>query len=392
MSYSFDTLIERRGTDSLKYDFAAIRGKPEGILPLWVADMDFRSPPQAIEALEERCRHGIFGYSDALGEGYFNALSKWYSERFGWRLSPEWLIKTPGVVYAICAAIRALTKEGEAVLIQQPVYYHFSESVVENGRRLVVNELVYSDGKYSIDLEDFEEKIKREKVKLFILCSPHNPVGRVWRLDELAAMGEICLRHGVKVVSDEIHADFVYPGNRHKVFADLSPELEDITITCTAPTKTFNLAGLQISNIFISNPELGRRFKQEVIKTGYSQPNIMGLVACRAVYEHGASWLAELMEYLGGNLNFVRRFLAKELPQIRLVEPEGTYLLWLDFKALGLTDRELDELLVHKAGLWLDAGTVFGAGGTGFQRINTACPRSILERAMRQLRDAVRSI
>jgi len=392
MSYSFDTVIERRGTDSIKYDFAAKRGLPEDVLPLWVADMDFPSPPEVLDALAEKCRHGIFGYSDVADDSYFNALFKWYSERFGWRLSPEWLVKAPGVVFAICAAIRALTEEGEAVLIQQPVYYPFSESVLANGRRLVVNELVYSGGKYSVDLEDFEEKIKREKVKLFILCSPHNPVGRVWRAEELSAMGEICLRHGVKVVSDEIHADFVYPGNRHQVFAAISPELADITVTCTAPTKTFNLAGLQISNILISNPELRRRFRLEISKTGYSQLNIMGLVACRAAYEHGARWLDDLLVYLGSNLEFVRSFLARELPRVRLVEPEGTYLVWLDFRALGLTDRELNDLIVNKAKLWLDAGTMFGAGGTGFQRVNIACPRSLLERAMRQLKGALSSL
>ena len=392
MSYSFDTVIERRGTDSIKYDFAAKRGLPEDVLPLWVADMDFPSPPEVLDALAEKCRNGIFGYSDVADDSYFNALFKWYSERFGWRLSPEWLVKAPGVVFAICAAIRALTEEGEAVLIQQPVYYPFSESVLANGRRLVVNELVYSGGKYSVDLEDFEEKIKREKVKLFILCSPHNPVGRVWRAEELSAMGEICLRHGVKVVSDEIHADFVYPGNRHQVFAAISPELADITVTCTAPTKTFNLAGLQISNILISNPELRRRFRLEISKTGYSQLNIMGLVACRAAYEHGARWLDELLVYLGSNLEFVRSFLARELPRVRLVEPEGTYLVWLDFRALGLTDRELNDLIVNKAKLWLDAGTMFGAGGTGFQRVNIACPRSLLERAMRQLKGALSSL
>ena len=392
MSYSFDTIIDRRGTDSLKYDFAAKRGLPEDILPLWVADMDFPSPPEVLDALAEKCRHGILGYSDAADEGYFGALAKWYSERFGWLISPEWLVKAPGVVFAICAAIRALTEEGDAVLIQQPVYYPFSESVHANGRRLVVSELVYSDGKYSVDLKDFEDKIKREKVKLFILCSPHNPVGRVWRIDELSAMGEICLRYGVKVVSDEIHADFVYPGNRHQVFAAISPELAEITVTCTAPTKTFNLAGLQISNILISDPALRSRFRQEIRKTGYSQPNIMGLVACRAAYEHGAGWLDELMAYLGSNLDFVRDFLAREIPQVRLVEPEGTYLVWLDFRALGLTDRELDDLIVNKAKLWLDAGTMFGASGTGFQRINIACPRSILERALRQLKEALDSI
>jgi len=390
--FSFDTIIERRGTDSIKYDLAAKRGLPEDILPLWVADMDFLSPPQVLEAIEERCRHGIFGYSDIMDDSYFKALSKWYSERFGWQLSPEWLVKAPGVVFAINMAIRALTKEGDAVLVQQPVYYPFSDSVLANGRKLVVSELIYSGGKYSIDFKDFEEKIVKERVKLFILCSPHNPVGRVWTLEELSAIGEICLKHGVKVVSDEIHADFVYPGYRHQVFAAISPELSDITVTCTAPTKTFNLAGLQISNIFISNPEIRERFRQEIRRTGYTQPNVMGLVACKAAYEHGAQWLDELIVYLASNLEYVREFLAREIPQVRLVEPEGTYLVWLDLRELGLSDRELDDLMINKAKLWLDAGTMFGSGGEGFQRVNIACPRSILERAMTQLKDAVKSL
>lgn len=391
MTYSFDKIIDRRGTDSLKYDFAAIRGMPEDILPMWVADMDFQAPPEVLEALVEKSRHGIFGYSDAVSDDYFNALADWYAGRFNWRLSPKWLVKAPGVVFAICTAIRALTNEGDAVLIQQPVYYPFAGSVTANRRRLVVNELVYHDGKYSIDLDDFERKVVRDQVKLFILCSPHNPVGRVWTRDELAAMGDICVKHGVKVVSDEIHADFVYPGYRHQVFAAIKPEYSDITVTCTAPSKTFNLPGLQISNTFISNAGIRKQFKQEFNRTGYSQPNIMGLVACRAAYKYGAQWLEDLKSYLVSNLGLVRDFLAQELPFIRLVEPEGTYLVWLDCRALGLSDSELDELIVHKAGLWLDAGPIFGAGGEGFQRMNIACPAAILQSALEKLKKAFRT-
>lgn len=392
MPYAFDRLIERRGTDSLKYDFAVQKGKPADILPLWVADMDFAAPPEVLRALAEKTRHGVFGYSEAAGEAYFNAVAAWYADRFGWRLSPEWLVKTPGVVFAICAAIRALTREGEAVLIQQPVYYPFAEAVLANQRRLVVNRLTYAEGKYQIDLEDFAARIIQHQVKLFILCSPHNPVGRVWTGDELAALGEICLRHGVLVVADEIHADFVYPGHRHRMFAAVRPEFAPISVTCTAPSKTFNLAGLQISNIFISNPELRRRFRQEIARTGYSQPNVMGLAACKAAYQSGAAWLDELKQYLTANLDLVRDFLRRELPQIRLVEPEGTYLLWLDCRELGLSDRELDRLMVEKAGLWLDAGPMFGAGGEGFQRMNIACPRQMLEQALSQLKAAVMSV
>ena len=388
MTYSFDQKIDRRGTDSLKYDFAGRRGKPEDILPLWVADMDFSAPPEVLQALAEKVDHGIFGYSDAAGDDYFNVLYQWYAGRFGWQIRPEWLIKTPGVVFAICAAVRSLTKEGDAVLIQQPVYYPFEEAVADNRRNLIVNELVYRDGRYSIDLEDFERKITENHVRLFILCSPHNPVGRVWTRDELTAMGELCVKHGVYVVSDEIHADFVYPGHRHLVFADLKPEFADIAVTCTAPSKTFNLAGLQISNIFVSNQEIRRRLRQEIGRTGYSQPNLMGMVACRASYQYGAEWLDELKRYLFSNLSIVREYLRERLPQVRLVEPEGTYLVWLDFRALGLSDEKLDELMVKKAGLWLDAGPMFGAGGGGFQRINIACPAETLREALKRLQKA----
>ncbi|MFY9567596.1 MAG: MalY/PatB family protein [Acetivibrionales bacterium] len=390
MTYSFDKIIDRRGTDSLKYDLAAKRGMPEDIIPLWVADMDFPAPPEVLEALVEKSRHGIFGYSDTIGDDYFNALADWYASRFNWHLSPKWLVKTPGVVFAICTAIRALTEEGDAVLIQEPVYYPFAGSVRANNRNLVVNELVYRDGRYYIDFDDFEDKIARNRVRLFILCSPHNPVGRVWSEEELAAMGEICLKYGVKVVADEIHADFVYPGYRHHVFETIRPEFADMTITCTAPTKTFNLAGLQISNVFISNTELRKKFKQELEKTGYSQPNIMGLVACKAAYRYGAQWLEDLKSYLVSNLALVRDFLAQELPSVRLVEPEGTYLLWLDFRALDLPDKELNDLIVQKAGLWLNAGPMFGAGGEGFQRINIGCPAATLQKALERLKKAFR--
>ncbi|MEI6102057.1 MAG: aminotransferase class I/II-fold pyridoxal phosphate-dependent enzyme, partial [Eubacteriales bacterium] len=241
MSFDFDSIVERKNTDSIKYDFAAQRGKPDGLLPLWVADMDFQAPPCVIHALEEKSRHGIFGYSES-GVAYFEAVQSWFSGNFGWSPKRGWLVKTPGIVYAICTAIRALTQEGDAILIQQPVYYPFTESILSNRRKLVVNQLVYEHGQYIIDFEDFENQIIRHGVKLFILCSPHNPVGRVWTKEELLQLGSICHRYGVIVVSDEIHADFVFPGHEHTIFASLSPAFEDNTITCTAPSKSFNLA------------------------------------------------------------------------------------------------------------------------------------------------------
>ncbi len=274
-------------------------------------------------------------------------------------------------------------------MIQRPVYYPFSNVIIDNGRTLVNNPLIYNSGTYSIDFEDFEAKIIENGVKLFILCNPHNPVGRVWTREELVRLGDICLRHGVTVISDEIHADFIYSGYRHEVFANIKPEFADITITCTAPSKTFNLAGLQVSNIIISNRELKKAIKNEINKTGHGQINTMGIVACKAAYQYGHEWLQQLKAYLAGNLSFVRNFLAERLHKIKLVEPQGTYLVWLDFRELELTEAELEKLIVRDAKLWLDGGTMFGEEGKGFQRINIACPRVILEKAFLQLEAAV---
>jgi cysteine-S-conjugate beta-lyase len=390
MNYCFDQIINRKNTNSLKYDFAAECGKPDDVLPLWVADMDFRTPPAVIEALTQCSRHGIFGYTECKRD-YFETLQRWYSQNFDWEIKELWLVKTPGVVYAICTAIRALTNKGDAVMIQEPVYYPFSESVQMNERVLVSNPLVYESRKYTINFEDFEAKIVKNKVKLFILCSPHNPVGRVWTKLELVRLGDICVKHNVLIVSDEIHADIVYEGNKHLVFASLKPEYSDRTITCTAPSKSFNLAGLQVSNIFIANQDIKHKFKSEIKKSGYSQLNTMGLVACQTAYEHGREWLDGLKDYLAKNLEFVRRFLAERLPQIKLVEPQGTYLIWLDFKELDLNKKQMEDLIVTKAKLWLDSGAMFGAGGEGFERINIACPRATLEKALLQLEQAVKS-
>jgi len=391
MNYNFDEVIDRRGTNSIKYDFAVERGKPEDVIPLWVADMDFRTPPAVTDALMKAVRHGIYGYSEIKSE-YFEAIYNWFKKRFDWEVKRNWLVKTPGVVYAIAAAIRALTNEGDSVMIQRPVYYPFTECIIANNRKLVNNALVYKNGVYSIDFDDFEEKIIENNVKLFILCSPHNPVGRVWTRDELIRLGDICTRHGVIVVSDEIHADFIYKGHRHFIFGSLKDDFLNNSIICTAPSKTFNLAGLQVSNIFIANKEIKRNFKDEIRRTGYSQLNTMGLIACEAAYRHGAQWLDELKEYLEGNLNFVRSFLKERLPHIKMVEPQGTYLVWLDFTELHLTEEELEDLIVNRAKLWLDSGTMFGMEGRGFQRINIACPRAILEKALKQLEMSVNSL
>ncbi|MFP3154294.1 pyridoxal phosphate-dependent aminotransferase [Lachnospiraceae bacterium ZAX-1] len=388
MNYNFDEIIERRHTNSLKYDFAAERGKPEGLLPLWVADMDFKTAPCVTQTLIESANHAIFGYTEVKGD-YFHAVKNWFVSGFDFEIERKWLIKTPGIMYAICMAIRGFTKVGDSVLIQQPVYYPFMESVLSNDRNLVVNSLVYENGGYQIDFADFEQKIVENQVKLFALCSPHNPVGRVWTKDELQKMGNICMKHHVLVVSDEIHCDFIYNGYKHFIFSSLSQEFLENSIICTSPSKTFNLAGLQISNNFIASPTIRHKFKAEIVKTGYSQLNTMGLVACQSAYENGKDWFLALMKYLTENLAFTRDFVKEHLPQIKMIDPQGTYLIWLDFSALSLSMQELDDLMVKKAKLWIDHGTMFGPEGEGFIRINIACPRKLLQTALERIRDAV---
>ena len=386
MKYNFDHVIDRSNSCSIKYE-PAWRGKPADVLPLWVADMDFAAPPCVQDALIRRAQHGIFGYSEP-DSAYYNAVQKWFEKRFNWFVQRDWLTITPGVVNALYIAVRSLTEPGDSIVIQQPVYYPFESSVRKTGRQLLINELVYSGGRYSIDFQDFEEKIKQ--AKMFILCNPHNPVGRVWKADELTRMGEICLRHGVTVIADEIHEDFIFPGHKHIVFAALNQDFADITLTCTSPSKTFNLAGLMSANIFISNKELREKFKEEYTRSGLSQPGIMGLAACKAAYESGVEWLEQLLGYLAENMLLLKTYLADHIPQIKFIEPEGTYLAWLDCNELGLSAKELDEALTHKGKLWLSAGSSFGKGGKGFERMNAACPRSVLRNALERLEEGIR--
>ncbi len=384
MPTNFDEIIDRKNTSCLKYDFAAERGYPADILPFWVADMDFRAPASVITALKERADHGIFGYTQ-VKDDYFAVLENWFRTRHNWAIERRDLIVTPGVVFAVAAAIRTFTNPNDSVLIQPPVYYPFANMIRQNDRTLIDNPLHLRNGHYEIDFEDFEQKIVAHKIKLFILCSPHNPVGRVWTRAELEQLAAICLRHNVIVVADEIHEEFVRPGFRHIPFASLSEDAAAITLTCTSPSKTFNLAGLQISNIFIRNEELRRRFKEELSRTGYDEPNTLGLAGAKAAYEHGAAWHTQLLAYLEENHVRAKEFIAAHLPKVKLIEPEGTYLLWLDFSAYGLTDEALNEKIIRDAHLWLDDGPIFGVGGSGFQRINIACPWATLEQGLKNL-------
>ena len=385
MKYDFDKLINRKNTNSLKYDFAIERKRPEDAIPLWVADMDFATLDEVKNALIEKANYGVFGYSEPK-ERYFNALNNWFKVNHNWDIDTSKVVLACGVVLAIAATIRALTKENDAVLICQPVYYPFEETIKVNNRKLVVSELKNINNHYEVDFNDFEKKIVENDVKLFILCNPHNPVGRVWTREELERIGDICIKHNVFVISDEIHADFTYEGHKHIVFATVKKEFENNCIVCTAPTKTFNLAGLHISNIYIPNDDVRRNYKLEMAKIGYSQSNVMGIIACQAAYESGALWLKELKQYLKSNLDFVRDYINNNLKDISLIEPEGTYLLWLDCRKLNLSNRELHDLINNKAKVWVDDGYVFGEGGSGFIRINIACPKQTLYKALENIR------
>jgi len=386
----FDVVIDRKNTNCIKYDFAVQRGMPADILPFWVADMDFRTSSYIQEAIDKQVQHGIFGYTESDG-AYFEALRAWMQQHRGWTIRESWLVKTPGVVFALAMAVKAFTKQGEGILIQRPVYYPFGEVIESNGRRVVDNTLRCEEsGKYTMDLKDFEEKIINENVKMFFLCSPHNPVGRVWTKEELISIGDICYRHQVVVVSDEIHADFAF-AREHEVFVNLKPEYADITITCTAPSKTFNIAGLQISNILISNEELKRKLQAEIYASGYCQVNAVGIKACQAAYQHGEEWYQAMIAYVKENIVYLKEYLQKNIPQIKMREPEGTYLVWLDCRDLQLSKEALEELIVHKAKLWLDRGDMFGPTGEGFQRINVACKRATLTMGLSQLKEALHS-
>ncbi|MCL2079923.1 MAG: pyridoxal phosphate-dependent aminotransferase [Oscillospiraceae bacterium] len=383
MKHDFDAVISRYGTDSLKFDFIRDRGKPPDILPMWVADMDFPAPPEVLEDIQKSVLHGIFGYTEPT-DGYYNAVSDWFASRFGYRVTRHEIVKAPGVVFALAQIVRAFTAPGDAIMIQTPVYHPFYSLIRDNGRALVTNPLRYGGGKYFIDFEDFERKIVQNKVKLFLLCSPHNPVGRVWTKSELDGLNRICSKYGVIVVSDEIHCDFVWDGHTHTCFG----LLDENAVIATAPSKTFNLAGLQASNIFIKNVKLREKLSAEIKRSGYDNLNTLGLAACKSAYTHGGAWLDDLRAYLMANIRLVQDFLAQRLSKIKPVPTEGTYLMWLDFSAYGLGQAELDRRMTQEAKLWLNSGTMFGADGEGFLRLNVACPRSVLTDALARLEKA----
>ena len=384
----FDRIINRKNTDCLKYDFAVKRGMPADVLPLWVADMDFETSSYIEDALVERAKMGIYGYSDAQTP-YFEAVAGWMKRHHNWEPKEEWLIKTPGVVFALAMAVKAYTAPGDAVLIQSPVYYPFSEVISDNGRRVVSSTLVLSDdNRYHMDVADFEEKLKAENVKLFFLCNPHNPVGRVWTKEELTAIGDLCVQYNVTVVSDEIHGDFIFKGE-HQVFAAIKKEYEDITITCTAPSKTFNIAGIVTSYAIVPNDRIREEFYSFLEAGEFGDGTIFAYTATTAAYTYGAEWLQQMRMYIMENVRFVEEFMKLHLPKIKAYQPQASFLVWLDCRELKLSQDELVHLFKDNAGLALNDGSIFGPGGEGHMRLNIGCPRSVLDKAMNALKKAV---
>jgi len=385
--YDFNTVTSRKGTGSLKYDFARERAGREDLLPMWVADMDFALPEEILFKIRERLDHGIFGYTEP-DERYYQILKNWFAKHYHYQIREEWNTVVPGVVYGLAAAIRAVSEPGDAVIIQEPVYYPFRSMITANGRICVNNQLLLENGRYIIDFPDFEKKIEENHVKAFLLCSPHNPVGRVWSKEELHRLFQICLDHQVVVIADEIHCDFIYQGKTFTSAGTLENDFRDQLILCTSPSKTFNMAGLQVANILIPDPKLRHSFRRENSANGYSQSNTLGLTAAAAAYEYGEEWLSELLQYLSGNLDLFRSFLERELPDLKLIEPEGTYLLWVDFSGMFEEDQTLRRFIREEAKLWLDDGVIFGETARFFERFNIACPGPVLLRALEQLKSA----
>ena len=384
----FDRIYDRKGTNCVKHDLIAFDGRSEDTLPLWVADMDFPAPACVGKAIRKLTDPGIYGYSFA-GKGYHDAVRRWFDLRFGWLVEQDWLVETPGVVFALCTAVRAFTKPGDGVMMLLPVYNHFFEAAQDNGRRAICSNLKQVDDRWEIDFEEVERLMDEENPRLFILCSPHNPVGRVWTREELEKLGRLCFERNILVVADEIHCDFTFSGHPHTPFLSLGDQFRRNAISCTAPSKTFNLAGMQCSNIFIPNPELREAFKKELTAQGANGTNLFGCTACQAVYEAGEVWLDELLAYLQGNYELLCAFVEQELPALKVSALEGTYLAWVDARGLNLSDEERSALLRDKARIWLNDGATYGECGRGFWRINLACPRSVLRQALERLQDAI---
>lgn len=387
MHYDFDKVLERRGTSSLKWDYSLKFTGTEGLLPFWVADMDFEAPPEIRQALARRLEHGVFGYT-LEPESWFEAAQHWFARRHGWAVEREWMLPSPGVIPCLSAAILALTEPGDGIVIQPPVYHPFPMRIAENGRRIIENPLLLSGDRWEMDFKGLSDVMDR-RTRMLVLCSPHNPVSRVWSRAELERLVDICVQRDIVLVSDEIHCDLLMPGFRHVPVASISPQAARITVTLVAATKTFNLAGLGGSLAVIADPGMRRRLDatQHAVFTG--QTNALAAAASEAAWRRGERWLDELLAYVAENDRFTRSFFAENLPSVRVFPLEGTYLALLDMRSLGLSDDELSDRLRRVGGVWLDEGRKFGREGQGLQRLNLACPRAILSEGLQRVARAL---
>ena len=356
----------------------------DDVIPMWVADMDFKSPPCVIEALKERIEHGIFGYTRE-GNEYYESIQKWLDKRHGWNIKNNWIYPSPGIVSGISFIIEALTNPGDKIIIQSPVYFSFFSMIKNSGRRIVENNLVNDNGYYRMDYNDLEKKID-SRTKLLILCSPHNPVGRVWKEKELKKLGKICLENDITVVSDEIHSDLILPGNKHLPFPKVNKKFQNNCVTFISPSKTFNFPGLEPGYVIISDSVLRREYQHILEKYDFKHNNFMAVEASKAAYNQGEEWLEILLQYLNDNINYLKKYIKDNIPEIEVISPEGTYLVWLDFRKLGVKAERLNKLLEKEAKVSLTPGNSFGEIGEGFQRINIGCPRSRIKKALNRLK------
>jgi cystathionine beta-lyase len=397
MKYDFDTVYNRTDTDSAKWGAIKEVFGRDDVIPMWVADMDFPTAAPIVEALKKRADHPFFGYA-MPGESLIEAVVDRMKRKFGWHIEPEWVVFTPGIIPALSIAVRSLTHTGDEIILQEPVYYPFFGVVKESGCQIAHNRLKLARGRYSMDYADLEAKFQPEgrmtdhtRVKAIILCNPQNPIGRVWRREELKRMGEIVIGHGAVVISDEIHCELLYQSYKHTTFAKISTEFAQNSIVCMAPSKTFNLPGLEASSVIIPNKKLRDDFNDARAGMVHGV-NIFGLIAMEAAYRYGDEWLEQLLAYLQGNLEITMKWFKERVPRIKVIAPQGTYLLWLDCRGLGLDDKELQQFMREKARVGFDDGFMFGEGGSGFQRMNIACPRSILKEALGRIEKAVKAL
>ena len=390
MKYSFNEKIDRTGNHAAKWEEMGKKFISDDLWPMWIADMDLKTAPEIIEAMREKVEQGIFGYV-YRPDSYYQAAADWLERRFGYKIDPATLINSPGVVNTLSLLVRSMTKPGEKILIQSPVYYPFAATIRDNGREVVENKLVKDDeGYYTIDFEDFEKKVSDESISLFIMCSPHNPVGRVWKRGELQKMSDLCLKYKVRVISDEIWRDIIMPGHKHIPTASLGKEIENNTITCFSPTKTFNIAGLQASFVTFPRREEWEKFDNELGILDIKRNSPFSLVAFETGYTKCDEWVNQLVEHLNGNMDYVINFIREKIPEIKVKKPEGTYLMWLDFSALGLCKEDTSKFMQEKCKIALDDGFWFGENGIGFERMNIACPRYMVKEGMNRIEKAVK--